>query len=211
MQLLPFCEDSFEPGAFAAAGLACPAAVARSVRGRQAGYFHGRACARRAMAQLGVPANEVGMGLRGEPLWPAGLVGSISHTSQLAGAMVQFAHRWRGVGIDLEPLDSGALLHESSDVFLSGTESALLTGANRELGLVIAFSAKESFYKAVYPSVQRFFDFDVVEITGIDWARHTIRFHVRQCISHDFPAGRLCAAHFKLVHAGSHVLTSFCW
>ncbi len=40
-----------------------------------------------------------------EPLWPAGVVGSISHSGELAGAVVARASDAWSVGLDIELLD----------------------------------------------------------------------------------------------------------
>lgn len=45
-------------------------------------FVTGRACARRALARLGVEPVPVPSGDRGEPFWPDGIVGSITHCDE---------------------------------------------------------------------------------------------------------------------------------
>ena len=48
----------------------------------------GRACARAALANLGQGEAVIGIDEAGAPLWPAGVVGSITHTKGYAAALV---------------------------------------------------------------------------------------------------------------------------
>ena len=54
-------------------------AVARAVPARRAEFAAGRRAAHRAMERLGVPAAPVAMGSDRAPVWPPGVIGSISH------------------------------------------------------------------------------------------------------------------------------------
>ena len=42
---------------------------------------------------------------------------------------------------------------------------------NRSLAVTLIFSAKEAYYKAIFPIARRYVDFHEVEVTGIDWRR----------------------------------------
>src|ERR1700679_1440183 len=80
VHLITFDIEYFCPEAFAATGIACPPSVARAVRSRQAEFFFGRLAARSVLAALNAPPGEVSVGASREPVWPPGIVGSISHT-----------------------------------------------------------------------------------------------------------------------------------
>ena len=62
----------------------------------------GRACARKALSEIGCPPVAIGSGTSGEPLWPIGYVGSISHTDCLAASVVALNPPMLGIGLDLE-------------------------------------------------------------------------------------------------------------
>ena len=133
------------------------AAVARAVPQRRAEFTAGREAARRAMAQLGLPALAIPAGPDRAPIWPDGLIGSISHTVGLCLAIVGPAEVYRALGIDIEgdaALDD-ALIPE----ICRPEERALLprTGAGAHAKRI--FSAKEAAYKAHYPMVRRIFGF----------------------------------------------------
>src|SRR5260370_38715827 len=55
------------------------AVVEHAVDKRRREFTTGRVCARRALLNLGRPAAPLLPGAHGEPQWPAGVVGSITH------------------------------------------------------------------------------------------------------------------------------------
>jgi 4'-phosphopantetheinyl transferase EntD len=67
----------------------------------------GRAAARDALAEVGIAPVAIGSGPGGEPLWPTGIVGAISHTGDLAIAIVGRAADYAGLGVDVERLTPG--------------------------------------------------------------------------------------------------------
>jgi 4'-phosphopantetheinyl transferase EntD len=84
------------------------AVVARAVPKRRHEFASGRACARDALTQLGHPPAPLLPGPDRVPLWPAGVVGSISHSATCAWAAVARSQDLLSIGVDLEgdaPLD----------------------------------------------------------------------------------------------------------
>ncbi|MET0399062.1 MAG: 4'-phosphopantetheinyl transferase superfamily protein [Longimicrobiaceae bacterium] len=142
-------------------------AVARAVAKRTREFSTGRLCARAAMAALGVPPHPVPVGPQREPVWPDGLVGTISHGGELCLAAVARKDHLLGLGIDLEvgdPLDP-----EVRGLICTPDE---LRGASAWAGAGVdphklVFSAKEALYKVLFPRARRFIDFLEVEI-GVD-------------------------------------------
>lgn len=136
--------------------------VARAVEKRRREFATGRLCARRALAALGVEAGAIGSGERGEPLWPAGVVGAISHCRGYRGAAVARAAELASLGIDAEPhqpLPDGLL----GDVARAEERPALaaLAAAAPEVHWDrLLFSAKESVYKAWFPLAKRWLGFE---------------------------------------------------
>jgi 4'-phosphopantetheinyl transferase EntD len=137
-------------------------AVARAVEKRRREFATGRACARRALELLGLPAQPVPAGERGEPLWPAGVVGSITHCHGYRGCAVGRADELLTIGIDAEP-------HESLPDGLLGDVAApaeaemlrrLAAGAPEIHWDRLLFSAKEAVYKAWFPLARRWLGFE---------------------------------------------------
>jgi 4'-phosphopantetheinyl transferase EntD len=141
--------------------------VARAVPSRRAEFATGRACARRALARLGLPPRPIPAGQRGEPHWPAGIVGSITHCAGYRGAVLARTSQVATIGIDAEPnaplpdgvLDSISLPQEREWV-------ARLRADRPDVHWDrLLFCAKEAVYKAWYPLAQRWLDFEDAAVT----------------------------------------------
>jgi 4'-phosphopantetheinyl transferase EntD len=79
--------------------------VARAVGQRRAEFTTVRTCARIALGRLGLPPAPLLSGPKREPLWPAGVVGSITHCDGYRAAAVARASEVAAIGIDAEPHD----------------------------------------------------------------------------------------------------------
>lgn len=150
-----------------------PTALAGAVRRRQLSYLGGRLCAERALAQIDRNAAGPERGADGEPLWPVAMRGSITHTEEYAHAVALEAQQCSGIGIDSERIVASAreIIAFCCTPFERRTWFA---GADEPLRATVLFSAKESFYKAIYPIVKRFVDFDEIEVVSWDDARAEI-------------------------------------
>jgi len=139
------------------------AAVASAVPSRQREFATGRAVARQALATLGVAPVPLARGPGGEPGWPAGVVGSITHCAGYRGAVVAPATRAASVGIDAEPdapLPAGVL-----DLVSLPAERAALASLSGVAWDRLLFCAKEAVYKAWYPLAARWLGFEEAEVT----------------------------------------------
>ena len=140
--------------------------VARAVDKRRRQFAAGRLLARRLIAELGGPA-ELPL-LNGEdraPIWPAGIVGTISHTDRWAAVAAARQGEIRSLGCDLE-LD-GPLEPATWRVVLTPDERAdleSLPAADRGLMAKRFFCAKEATYKALYPLTGAVLEFDDLEL-----------------------------------------------
>jgi 4'-phosphopantetheinyl transferase EntD len=70
---------------------------------RRAEFAAGRLCARAALARLGVPAAPILPGPAGQPRWPAGVTGSITHCAGYRACAVARTMDVAAIGIDAEP------------------------------------------------------------------------------------------------------------
>jgi 4'-phosphopantetheinyl transferase EntD len=123
----------------------------------------GRRVAHQALAQAGCPAHATPIlrGERGQPVWPDGWVGAISHADTWAGALVAPRHRSVGVGLDVESLTRTVDTDLRSLICVPGE---LPWVGRDELRLRTLFSAKESVFKALYPVAGVFLDFHDAEL-----------------------------------------------
>lgn len=123
--------------------------VARAAPKRQRDFALGRFCAHRALAQMDRDVAAIPIGDAGAPIWPAGIVGSITHTSGYAAAMVASREMFQAIGIDAERI--GGVTEALMPRLFGETEQEWLMAQDaqaRPTALTIFFSAKEAFFKA---------------------------------------------------------------
>ncbi|HDG8062251.1 TPA: enterobactin synthase subunit EntD [Klebsiella quasipneumoniae subsp. similipneumoniae] len=120
-------------------------------RKRQAEHLAGRIAAVYALREVG-EKQPPAIGDRRQPLWPAPWFGSISHCGQRALAVVTD----RPVGVDIERQFTPPLAAELESSIINEVEKKVLlhSGLPFPLALTLAFSAKESGFKASHPDVQ---------------------------------------------------------
>jgi len=184
------------------------AALGRSVEKRRREFVTARACARRALARLGVAAQAIPSGPKGEPVWPAGVVGSITHCAGYRACAVARGADLVTLGIDAEldqPLPEGLL----GDVALPEERRRLHALAALDPTVSwdrLLFSIKESVYKAWFPLARQWLGFEDATVT-IDRGGGTFSAHllvpgptVRGAVLDGF-AGRWLAADGLLLTA----------
>jgi len=139
----------------------------RAVEKRRREFSLGRAAAHGAIASLlGRSSQPIRKGKRGEPLWPQGLVGSITHSGETAVAAVGRGRDTGGIGIDLEELSREVSLEISRRVCTPREREWVSAGGEEEkhLRLRMIFSAKESTFKALFPVEEVFLGFQDAEL-----------------------------------------------
>ncbi|HEX2264294.1 MAG TPA: 4'-phosphopantetheinyl transferase superfamily protein [Pseudonocardiaceae bacterium] len=143
------------------------AVLRRAVDKRRREFRTVRHCARQALCKLGLPPVAVLPGEHREPLWPPGVVGSMTHCAGYRAAALACSGDMLTVGIDAEPhqplptdvLGLIALAEEEVRI-------AELTAAHSALHWDrILFCAKESVYKAWFPLMQRWLGFHDASVT----------------------------------------------
>ena len=160
-----------------------PAVAARRVE-----FAAGRSAARAAMAGLNLPPRPIPMGEDRAPVWPAGVVGSISHCAGACLAVAGPAARWRGLGLDVEPLQ----------VLEAGLWPVIL-GPGETGDALRSFVAKEAAYKAQYPVSRTLFDFHTLRL---DWRGDAFVAQFTRPVAPFAAGAALCG---RLVQAGGLV------
>ncbi|MDG4807773.1 4'-phosphopantetheinyl transferase superfamily protein [Micromonospora sp. WMMD1120] len=130
----------------------------RAAQTRRRDFTAGRACARRALTDLGLPPTAVPAAADRAPVWPAGVVGAITHTTGYCAAAAAHTTHIRSVGMDAEQhreINPGVrrlvLLPEEE------ADCARLPGGVH--WPIVVFSAKETVYKVWYPLVESWLGF----------------------------------------------------
>lgn len=132
---------------------------------RMADFSIGRYCAIKALEQLGIQDVIIPIGEDRAPVWPEGIVGSISHCDSLKGAIVAKSSDHISLGLDIEEI--GRVTPDLWDFVFTENEKYYLEGCTGEEPLVqstVIFSIKEAFYKFQHPLTKTFLDFLDVEV-----------------------------------------------
>ncbi|MFI9510153.1 4'-phosphopantetheinyl transferase Npt [Nocardia sp. NPDC052566] len=138
--------------------------IAKAVEKRRRDFIGARHCARLALEQLGEPPVAIGKGERGAPVWPRGIVGSMTHCEGYKGAALAHKMRFRSIGIDAEPHE--ALPEGVLDSVSLESERKWLRGNDSELHLDrLLFCAKEATFKAWWPLTVRWLGFEDADIS----------------------------------------------
>ncbi len=131
---------------------------------RKKAFIAGRLCAQGACAQLGVQDVVVGQEVSGRPQFPAGLIGSISHSDKYAFSIAGRKEDWYSLGIDVEKIDHSARQLEAIEKKILTIEERKKWGGNAQ-AVVAIFTIKEAAYKCInwiYPC--RTNSFEVMEM-----------------------------------------------
>lgn len=144
------------------------ALVSGAVPKRQKEFGTVRRCARSALCELGIAPAPLLPGPKREPLWPAGIVGAMTHCAGYRAAAVARSADVRTVGLDAEPhlpVDDPGVI-DLITLPEERTQLRRLAGAQPEVCWDrLVFSAKESVYKAWYPLTHRWLGFEDALLT----------------------------------------------
>jgi 4'-phosphopantetheinyl transferase EntD len=134
---------------------------------RWAAFRGGRACARAALSELGLPPVAIPRHPSGAPIWPQGFAGSISHTDDVVAAIVAQSPPIRGLGLDIEgdePLDDATMVELVCRPEELVPDCGPSHPANLRRGKLL-FVVKEAVYKLYRPLADVFLDFHDVNVT----------------------------------------------
>lgn len=121
---------------------------------RKADFLSGRHVAHYALKNN---KTKITRGESGRPIFPNNLMGSIAHNEFYACAYINSIKSIRAVGIDVETLFTEETYAKVKHLIFTKNELELISDSLL-LGTII-FSAKESLYKCLHPSYNRFIDF----------------------------------------------------
>jgi 4'-phosphopantetheinyl transferase EntD len=135
--------------------------IDKAVKKRQREFRAGRHCARQALRRLAQPEQAILRDDNRAPVWPSGIIGSITHCRDMCLAACANEGELVGLGVDAEPL---LPLSQGVEKYIHSEYEQQFMKENPELPERLIFSAKESLYKAFYPLMRRYFGFLSVEL-----------------------------------------------
>lgn len=165
------CRDRLEPEESALVRTASPAV--------RAAFSAGRCFAHEALSLIGAehaPLLRTGPGAAGAdraPAWPAGFVGSLSHTSRHCAAIAARVSTHRAIGIDLEA--PSRVTPKLLDRICTAQERAALDPMVDPARAALHFAAREAFYKVWSPVARRSIGFRDVEVIAKGAGRFEVR------------------------------------
>lgn len=160
---------------------------------RRREFTRGRSCARAALERLGIRGHPLVRGPDRTPVWPEGIVGSITHCEGLTAAAVARRGPLLSVGIDAEP--ATPLESDLISLVCTGSEIRWMETVRPPPfanWAKLLFSAKEAVHKSVYP----------LSGATLDFREVTIAVHMDEGTFSAFPEA---PARLELPHFGSLV------
>lgn len=189
LMVAEFDMSRFQERDFSLLQVPVPASLSKAAHRRRAEYLAGRYVAKRLLADFGYQPFDLTKEKSGAPGWPAGIHGSLSHSgNRVAGALHASAF-FSGVGIDIESRLNEEHAVNIKEAILTHEESNRLRFLSESQKVTLLFSAKESFFKAVYPKAGVRFDFRDVEIVGLDLHLRQFTLRLKKKLNNTFCSG----------------------
>lgn len=186
IHLLKYELEAYSDSCYAEFDIDVPNGFRFFLKQRRAQYLAGRLAASNAMQTVKQGFRQVRSGENHQPIWPLFMSGSISHASNFSIATVieRTTHsQEQYIGLDIEQVLKEEQIASIEHLILTLEDRILfksgIAGLDRKELFTLIFSAKESFFKATYPHVKRYFDFTDVHLCGLDLDNHylTLQYH----------------------------------
>lgn len=190
---------AYFPSLFHILGQPKPEVIENSALKRQAEYLAGRHAARCCLQELGVGAKPVPIGDNRSPQWPEGTIGSITHSDNQAICIAKLRETGEFLGIDIENWLESSCAMKIRQIVLTPSDNLVLANhplTERQL-VTLLFSAKESIFKALYPFVNEYFGFDVVDVVEINLNQKYVNLMLNQTLSKSCRAGLVLKVIFE--------------
>lgn len=163
--------SNYKKSLYQSLNIHCPQSIQKSVIKRQAEYLAGRFAASIILQRLHIPICNIPIGKNRSPIWPQGIVASISHNNSTALCIAAFDNHYQYLGIDIESKLSLEVVKEIKKNIINSNEEDILQNVKNNLSFTdaftLVFSAKESLFKAIYPEVNSYFDFSAAELINL--------------------------------------------
>lgn len=178
-----------------------PDSLCKAVLKRQVEFLAGRVCAQQALTDLiGHQPRPIPSQPDRSPAWPAGIVGSLTHTTGYAAVLLALETHYQGIGIDCEVTLSPDKLKLQKHLCVTHELDTLHeTHSNwrPERLLTLVFSAKESLFKCLYRQVRKFFGFSAARLLSLDQEQGTFVIQLEQDLTPGLGRQAQWSGHFE--------------
>lgn len=201
--LVEFDNASYSDVCFNQLAIPFPDMLKQAVAKRRANYLAGRYAASQLLLHKAGCKSAVEIGSDRAPVWPVGWRGSISHTEKWALA-IQVPLRFNlSLGVDIETFRP-EIMREIATIFTTASERDALfaSGLPFETALLIAFSAKESLFKALYPQARHIFGFEAAKLCELSSHNNIFTLELTRQLAANLHAGYRTTGQYLLGEDG---------
>lgn len=178
----------------------CPPRIQTAAPKRKAEFLAGRYAAQQALAMMEANHHQIKIGKHRCPIWPSNILGSITHNIHTALCAVGDTNIISAIGIDTEKHIKDKTVSKIKHMIINQEEESLLKKLPIPFTLAfsLVFSAKESLFKALYPDVGMYFDFNSAKLHQLCIKRKQLIFSLQKNLSPTFQCGMLITSHYQL-------------
>jgi 4'-phosphopantetheinyl transferase EntD len=172
--------------------ISLPDSLQRAVAKRKSEFLAGRYLAKIALHSIGRSCHDIAIGKNRAPVWPRGILGSISHTFAIAQCVITDHQYYQHIGLDIEHLLTSADANNIASSIVQSTAEylPLMTYLSFNTAITLIFSAKESLFKAIYKEVGKYFDFSAAQVTSFEFTKNELTLTIIQELSLTIPYGK---------------------
>ncbi|WP_058911261.1 4'-phosphopantetheinyl transferase family protein [Entomohabitans teleogrylli] len=175
-----------------------PQNIRQAVVKRKAEYLAARYGCALLLREAGAPHTRVASGANRQPLWPPGFCGAITHSKDRALVVIAPLSAGLYPGVDIEFCAPQTLETIAQEITTPQELRYLKQGpGGPEMALLLAFSAKESLFKSLWPQVGRFLNFTSASVVAIAPQRREFTLQLNEALSAALPAGRCFYGHYR--------------
>ena len=188
---------------FLAVGFNFPITLAKAHARRLDEFLAGRYCVHKTFGEFGEATYLPIETLESRaPQWPAGYIGSISHTKGKVWTVLAKSDQVKFIGNDMELIMSDKTAQSIKTKIIIESEQYDYNKYNEKIDfrtyITLIFSAKESLYKALYPMVQEFFGFEDAVVKNINFEDNLLDIKLLKDFKNNIFKGSLYKVYFSL-------------
>ncbi|MDN3483780.1 4'-phosphopantetheinyl transferase superfamily protein [Pseudoalteromonas sp. APC 3224] len=196
---------NFSPEYFECFDVPFEPTISKAVPKRQAEFLAGRLAAAEALKVIGapIPLKSIKASQNKGPQWPNEVAGSISHTNDIAAAIVGPSSIISSLGIDIEEhIEESVCIQIAKQIHNEDEISLFINkGIESNKATTILFSAKEALYKALYKYVNCFFGFEIAQAINLDLKHNILELKLEESFRSKYKLHQTYFCHFHQVHS----------
>lgn len=216
IQLIEYAVNQYSNSLFSKFEIEAPTNINSLSIQRKASFLAGRLAVKNAFLDLDIRPENIKAGLHKQPIWPNNIVGSISHCNSYSIATLNNISSYieENIGIDFQDIISQKDIELIRNTVLTEPELNFLgmdeEGWNQEQIFTLIFSAKESYFKAMYPQVRQYFNFIDITISSIDFTIQQLTIAVEKKMNVQIDLEKEYQVNFDVINLKKPYILSYC-